>query len=101
MSKKERGSVLLSAYDTINGEKVDEYGNPENSFDLIAEFWSTYLSNKSEYSLKINNKDVAVMMALMKIARIITGSDKSDSYIDCCGYIALASDMAKENEAAD
>lgn len=98
-SNNERGSILLKAHEIINGQRQDAHGNPEDSFDVIAKLWNIYIFNENERLL--NKEDVAVMMALMKIARITTGSAKSDSYIDCCGYIALASDMAKENEAAD
>lgn len=36
-----------------------------------------------------------MMMALLKIARIKSGSGKTDSYVDLCGYAALAADMVK------
>ncbi len=39
-----------------------------------------------------------MMMALLKIARIKSGSGKADSYVDLCGYAALAADIA-EGEA--
>lgn len=87
-----RGSVLDEAKSVINGERQDMYGNPEYSFDVIAELWSTYLRQK------ITSKDAAVLMALMKIARIKTGTDKRDSYVDACGYLALAADMAEAKD---
>lgn len=95
-----RGEILLKAHEIINGQRQDAHGNPEDSFDVIAKLWNVYIFNKPEIS-SLTGEDVAVMMALMKIGRIITGSAKSDSYIDCCGYIALAADMAKESEDAD
>ena len=89
-----RGSVLLEAHRTINGERVDQYGNPENNFRLISEMWSLYLG------VKIQPQDVAIMMHLLKVARIVSGTDKRDSYIDACGYLALAADMVKESTNA-
>ena len=83
-----RGDVLIEALSVINGERQDMYGHPEFSFQAIAGLWSVYLG------LEIRPRTVAMMMALMKIARITTGTDKRDSYIDACGYLALAADMA-------
>ena len=39
----ERGAVLDEAKAVINGERQNQYGNPEDSFRLIAAFWSSYL----------------------------------------------------------
>ena len=38
--------------------------------------------------------DVAMMMTLLKVARIKTGHYKADSYIDACGYLAFAAEIA-------
>ena len=36
-----------------------------------------------------------LMMALFKVARVQTGSYKDDSFIDACGYIACAGEIAE------
>ena len=82
-----RGHILEQVKTTINGARQDEYGNPENSFETIATFWGTYKG------VKFSAHDVAMMMALLKIARIKSGSGKADSSVDLCGYAALAADM--------
>ncbi len=84
----ERGKVLDEAKTVINGERQDQYGNPEDNFTTIAELWSAYKGTT------ITPLDVAIMMSLLKIARISTGTDKRDSYVDCAGYIGLAADIA-------
>jgi hypothetical protein len=38
--------------------------------------------------------DVAIMMALLKIARTQTGVYNRDDYVDAAGYIALAHRLA-------
>lgn len=44
MGKKvKRGAALEHALDIINGERQDAYGNPEQSFGVIAKFWTTYI----------------------------------------------------------
>ena len=93
-----RGECLDKAKETINGERQDICGNPENSFQLIAEFWNTYLTARQagESILIISKKDVMHMMVLLKMARAMGQKYHSDNYIDAAGYIALADDEAKK-----
>jgi hypothetical protein len=81
---QERGAVLMQAHDTINGERQDQYGSPEDNFKAIADFWNEYLSDHLQTSLTAH--DVAMMMCLFKIARIKTGAGKEDSYVDLCSF---------------
>lgn len=85
----ERGTALDEAKKIINGARQDQYGNPEDNFKEIADYWSTYLGRN------VNRVDVALMQAQLKIARIKTGVGTRDSYVDALGYIALAADMAQ------
>lgn len=85
----ERGAVLDKAKAVINGERQNQYGNSEDSFGMIADFWSAYLG------LHISAQDVAQMMVLLKIARQKAGRGKWDNFVDMCGYAALAADMAE------
>lgn len=82
-----RGTILDKAKIVINGERQDQYGNPEDSFSDIARLWTVYTG------VEISAHDVAMMMALLKVARIKGGAGSEDSYIDLCGYTALAADM--------
>ena len=92
---KKRGSVLQEAMFTINGERQNVYGSPEDSFRHIADYWNVYLGGEA-VGIKIDAKDVAMMMTLFKIARIANGSAHRDSYVDAAGYIGLAADMCCE-----
>ncbi len=89
----ERGAVLDEAKAVINGERQDAYGNPEDSFSMIAELWTAYLDKY------VSPQDVAIMMALFKIARQKAGKGKRDNFVDMCGYAALAADMAEGEQA--
>lgn len=43
----------------------------------------------------ITPMDVAIMMTLFKLGRITTaGESTPDSFVDCCGYAAIAGEMA-------
>jgi hypothetical protein len=83
---KTRGDILLEAHTTINGERLDQYGLPENSFPHIAKLWSHWLE------VEVGPADVAVMMVLLKLARQ-KNQAKWDNLVDACGYLALAADL--------
>lgn len=87
----DRGQILLDALDIINGDRLDAHGKPEDSFGQIARLWSAYLFDRLE--LPLDKRDVAILMALLKIARIQTGTAETDSFRDAAGYIGLAADM--------
>ena len=90
--KTKRGSVLQEAITTINGERQDVYGAPENSFKLIGEYWSTYLRNRKSSFNVVDAVDVAVMMTLFKIARE-ANQHKRDNIVDAAGYLGIYADM--------
>lgn len=84
-----RSEILEEAKKQVCGGREEDYGNPEDSFSLIANLWSSYLD------IKISSKDVACMMALLKIARIKRGV-KIDSSIDLAGYAACIGEIDSE-----
>lgn len=92
MTRKE---ILEGALNCVNGERDQQYGNPENNFKLIADFWMMYLNNcgASHAKVYIRPEDVAAMMSLMKLARIATGQPKPDNWIDLAGYAACGGEI--------
>lgn len=79
----------------INGERQDVYGNPEDSFSLIADYWSVYLDSlgfiKTEEK-SLSGSNVAIMMTLFKIARE-ANQHKRDNVRDASGYLGIYADM--------
>lgn len=96
----QRGACLLTAHEVINGERQDTYGNPENCFATIAALWNAYLghgqSGQAGGHKRISGHDAAVMLSLLKVARIAHGTDHADNYVDAAGYMALAADLAQQ-----
>jgi len=89
--------LLKEASDVINGERQDSYGAPEDSFQIIADFWDTYLGYRFyDEEIDITPRDVAHMMALMKQARMLGQGEDRDNYRDACGYLAIAADRLVE-----
>lgn len=86
-------SLMNEAFKTINGERQDAYGNPEDTFGIIAGFWEVYLRGRG-LSVSICSLDVAHMMSLLKIARETGGKGKRDNIVDLLGYAAIAGVMS-------
>ena len=84
-----RDEVLAKAGELINGDRKEDYGDAYLNHMRIAEFWNNYL----DHEIKLTPTDVAMMMMLVKIARCIH-SYKDDSFVDICGYAALAGEMS-------
>lgn len=92
-----RAEILKEAEKCVCTDREGAYGSPESNFKLIADLWETYLNARCampDNTVIVVAEDVANMMALLKIARIATGKFKDDSYIDACGYIACAGEIA-------
>lgn len=93
--KLTRADILHAAEKCVCGQRETDYGTPEDNFKAIAELWSVYLDRISvgkHGNTIVDEKDVAVMMALLKIARIAAGGGKADSWIDLAGYAACGAE---------
>lgn len=86
--KNLRKSILEEAIYCVCNDRNAEYGEPEDNFRIIADFWSRYLEKE------ITAHDVGMMMALFKMVRIMSGGIKEDNYIDACGYLSCAGEIA-------
>ncbi len=82
-----RAEILEAARVCVCGEREQDYGSPENNFEMIAQLWTVYTGHT------FTRKDVAMMMALLKAARIKSG-EKADSFVDLAGYAACAGEIA-------
>ena len=89
-----RESILNRAIECVCGKREQDYGSPEDNFNRIATYWSTHLG------MEITAEDVAVMMALLKIARIGTGRATEDSFVDLAGYAACGCEIATRDTAS-
>jgi Domain of unknown function (DUF6378) len=80
-------NVLEEAQKIIYGDREKTYGKPSRNLDCIAKMWNAYL--ESIGGRELENKDVAVMMVLLKAARLANDPEHRDSLVDICGYAAL------------
>jgi hypothetical protein len=82
------------------GERNGEYGDAVEDFEIIAEYWNVYLESlrrQGRLLTRLEAKDVALMMTLLKIRREST-HPKRDNIVDGCGYLALAQKCEEERD---
>ena len=80
--------LLKEAIELVGGDRQEEYGDKLTNHQHIADFWSIFLKKK------ITAHDVAICMALVKIARLMH-QHKKDSYLDLAAYAAIAGEIEK------
>jgi hypothetical protein len=80
--------LLSQAAKLIDGDRDVQHGDRLECHSNIAKLWAAYLG------VPIEPKDVALMMTLLKIARTKSGAHNDDTFIDACGYAALAGELS-------
>lgn len=90
MTRKE---CLEQAMGCVLQDRASQYGGPEDNFGRIAKLWSTYTGTV------LDGIDVAMMMSLLKVARIRNNKGYEDGYIDLAGYAACGAELAGKAEA--
>lgn len=78
---------------TVLSDRRKTYGPPEKNFEIIAELWNAYWHNKGAENFAA--QDIAVMMVLMKVARLIETPEHLDSWIDIAGYAACGAELVE------
>ena len=87
--KMSREEILNKAKAIVSGEREKKDGTPEDGVTEMAELWGT------QRETDIGAEDVAIMMILMKIARLAGSKYKSlDSWVDIAGYVACGGETS-------
>ena len=85
----QRLTVLKQAMEAIDGQRDLEYGSPEDNFERIAVFWQQYTGHI------FTGHDVAVMMILLKVSRLMNNPAVMDNWVDIAGYAACGAEVSK------
>ncbi len=86
------GEILAAATEAVDGDREKTHGDKLMNHQNIAVLWDAYLRIRPNEPLTVC--DVALMMALLKIARTHSGEHNPDDYVDLAGYAACAGEMA-------
>jgi hypothetical protein len=82
--------ILNIASQLVNNDRNDQHGDMTTNHINIAQLWSAYKG------VEFTAHEVAIMMALLKIARTKIGAVNPDDYVDACGYLGIAGEIASE-----
>lgn len=73
------------------------HGDAEDNFRVIAQLWNVYIKNSpGDNCHDLNNKDVAIMMCLFKISRLMTNVNNLENWLDLAGYAACGGGIVKK-----
>lgn len=84
MNRKE---ILDEANRLTHGDRNKNYGDPKKNHERIAGLWSIYLG------FEVTAAQVAICLALIKIARLIETPDHLDSFVDLAAYAGIAGEI--------
>ena len=84
-----REQVLRDTERAVMADRNADYAPPEENFRRIADLWNLYLEGRSE----VTPYDTAIMMVLVKVARIQASPHLMDHLVDIAGYAACAGDV--------
>lgn len=90
-----RSDILDKAKEIVTKDRNTQYGDPEDNFRIIADLWNAYLGDKLAEVL--NEYDVAILCALIKMARVRTSPEVEDHWVDLAGYAACGGECATNN----
>ena len=83
------GEVLDRARVLVSGDRATQHGDKVACHRNIAALWSGFLG------INLTAQQVALMLALMKIARTKIGGHNPDNYVDLAGYAGVAGEIAE------
>ena len=94
--------ILEDAIETVY-DRPDTHGEPENSFQTIADKWSAHIRALIEEGQRIDEfeltpADVANMMIDLKTSRNAEGHYHDDNYVDIAGYADNGARLHEKNE---
>lgn len=89
----EAAAILRQAADIVDGPRQQTHGDVDESFALVARYWSLRLG------VSVDPVAVADCMGLFKLARSQCGEPHPDHYVDRAGYAGIAGQLAAGKRA--
>ena len=89
-----RAQFLDHVKELVCKDRNVTHGDAEDNFRVIAQLWNVYILNSKGTDL--NNKDVAIMMCLFKVSRLMSNVDNIDNWLDLAGYAACGGGIVKK-----
>lgn len=92
--------IAKHAAELVSGDRAATHGDKTLNHANIARLWNAYLGcQMRDWNPMLTPRDVALMMALLKVARTSLGAHNPDDYVDAVGYAAIAGEIAEGEHA--
>jgi len=89
--------MLEHAAGLVGGQRAQDYGDKTLNHQRIANLWNAWLTEsrlQDGVEGYITTYDVAMMMLLVKVARLMHSPGHQDSHVDIAGYAAILEEIA-------
>lgn len=103
--------MLSATAELVSGQRAEDYGDKRVNHKRIAKLWDMWIEERQglwEESLNdfiqpiegmklqklFSPYDVAMMMLLVKVARLMNSPGHQDSHIDIAGYASILEEIA-------
>ena len=94
-------TILEAAAAIVDGDRERTHGDPGRNLRTIASLWTSWLRARSWTGPDLTMDDAALMMVLLKTARLANDPTHRDSQVDACGYLRLLERTQQSNSTAD
>lgn len=99
--------MLEHTISLVGGQRAKDYGDKTLNHERIARLWDMWLeetraSNGSPELVpdgKISAYDVAMMMLMVKIARLMHSPGHADSHVDIAGYASILEEISCRSQS--
>ena len=92
-----RAEFLDDVRQLVCSDRNITHGDAEDNFTDIANLWNTYLGPLHVGSGPVlNSKDVAIMMCLFKVSRLMSNVENIDNWLDLAGYAACGGGIVRK-----
>jgi hypothetical protein len=91
--------MLQHAASIVGGQRAVDYGDKTTNHERIARLWDEWLSGSRALDGQpgiITAYDVAMMMLLVKVARLMHSPGHPDSHVDIAGYASILEEIANK-----
>lgn len=89
----DRAIITLDHARAAISDRQASYGSPAPNFTRVAAIWQAVLGPKMGPEHAISAADVVLMMAGLKLARLVETPDHLDSAVDLAGYASLIQEV--------
>lgn len=89
----ERAVTTLDHARAAITERQGSYGSPAVFCARTADLWTALLAQKLKPGQSVSPADVVLLMAALKLSRLVETPDHMDSAVDLAGYASLMQEV--------